>query len=416
MNITFLIGNGFDINLGLKTRYTDFYPYYLKKHPEEMIAKFISQDNNYENWADLELGLGNMLKLVPKDKSEEFLDSKGILEECLTKYLKQQNKLFSIKDSEKAFDYFKNSLIGFYNEFNDEENVKYNKMIRTYREDVNFSFITFNYTDTLDRIIKKNQDKNRNIGTYRNDFSEILSMRVTVPLHIHGTLENSMVLGVNDESQIANESLKKDREFQNYFIKSKVLTELGERKLTKAKDIINNSNYVCLFGLSIGDTDSYWWAYLIEWLNRDKNNRLVIYTIGKNDTSFSAQQRLRNRDSKRQHMLKQAKCKKDEIIETIFGRIIVINNSKIFNIPGIVIEKEQSDSQLQLVYRDSREALPAMSKVITELAKSTSELFDGVSSAQINTQELKKDDDNDLNGIILSEDEDNGQVKDADGE
>ena len=39
MNITFLIGNGFDINLGLKTRYTNFYPYYLEKYPEEMIAK-----------------------------------------------------------------------------------------------------------------------------------------------------------------------------------------------------------------------------------------------------------------------------------------------------------------------------------------------------------------------------------------
>lgn len=29
MNITFLIGNGFDINLGLKTRYVDFYDFYL---------------------------------------------------------------------------------------------------------------------------------------------------------------------------------------------------------------------------------------------------------------------------------------------------------------------------------------------------------------------------------------------------
>lgn len=28
MNILFLIGNGFDINLGMQTRYTDFYKYY----------------------------------------------------------------------------------------------------------------------------------------------------------------------------------------------------------------------------------------------------------------------------------------------------------------------------------------------------------------------------------------------------
>lgn len=27
--VTFLIGNGFDLNLGLKTRYADFYPHYV---------------------------------------------------------------------------------------------------------------------------------------------------------------------------------------------------------------------------------------------------------------------------------------------------------------------------------------------------------------------------------------------------
>ena len=43
MNITFLIGNGFDIKLGLKTRYTDFYPTYIDSNnhsKEESIKKF----------------------------------------------------------------------------------------------------------------------------------------------------------------------------------------------------------------------------------------------------------------------------------------------------------------------------------------------------------------------------------------
>lgn len=31
MNITFLVGNGFDINLGLKTKYTDFTPFIAVK-------------------------------------------------------------------------------------------------------------------------------------------------------------------------------------------------------------------------------------------------------------------------------------------------------------------------------------------------------------------------------------------------
>ena len=54
MNITFMIGNGFDLNLNLKTGYKDFYKYYIENTKEDIISKSIK--NNYELWADLELG------------------------------------------------------------------------------------------------------------------------------------------------------------------------------------------------------------------------------------------------------------------------------------------------------------------------------------------------------------------------
>lgn len=43
MNVTFLLGNGFDLNLGLSTSYKDFYSYYTKKEPNDFIAKSISK-------------------------------------------------------------------------------------------------------------------------------------------------------------------------------------------------------------------------------------------------------------------------------------------------------------------------------------------------------------------------------------
>ena len=60
MNITFLIGNGFDIKLGLKTRYTDFYPVYIASNKDKDIndsAKRFADliDSNYETWADFEM-------------------------------------------------------------------------------------------------------------------------------------------------------------------------------------------------------------------------------------------------------------------------------------------------------------------------------------------------------------------------
>lgn len=43
--ITFLIGNGFDLNVGLNTKYEHFYKYYIEKCPNDMLDKAIGDNN-----------------------------------------------------------------------------------------------------------------------------------------------------------------------------------------------------------------------------------------------------------------------------------------------------------------------------------------------------------------------------------
>lgn len=74
MNITFMIGNGFDLNLGLKTGYGDFTKIYVEPKAGDcpVIAKFkhqLSIDFIEGNWSDLELYLGEYSKYV-KDLEE----------------------------------------------------------------------------------------------------------------------------------------------------------------------------------------------------------------------------------------------------------------------------------------------------------------------------------------------------------
>ena len=62
MKITFLIGNGFDLGVGLKTRYSDFVPYYLSlpdNDPDIIAFKSIIESDK-ETWADAELALGKL--------------------------------------------------------------------------------------------------------------------------------------------------------------------------------------------------------------------------------------------------------------------------------------------------------------------------------------------------------------------
>ena len=71
--ITFLIGNGFDLNVGLKTTCDDFYQYYIQKNPNDLLAQAIQ--DNHAFWSDLELGLGRYTGQVKSSDEGVFWDS-----------------------------------------------------------------------------------------------------------------------------------------------------------------------------------------------------------------------------------------------------------------------------------------------------------------------------------------------------
>ena len=97
--ITFFIGNGFDINVGLATRYSDFYKYFIEQFPDNMIALEIGKD--YEYWSDLEVALGKYTSKITSDKEEDFWESEDILEQSLADYLEMQMNQISIDSNEK---------------------------------------------------------------------------------------------------------------------------------------------------------------------------------------------------------------------------------------------------------------------------------------------------------------------------
>ena len=99
MNITFLIGNGFDINIGLKTRYTDFYPYFIEKANDDNIIKSWINPND-SNWADLEKSLGMHLSKLKGDELAKFISDKNELDELLMEYLEREQSKYVIDSPE----------------------------------------------------------------------------------------------------------------------------------------------------------------------------------------------------------------------------------------------------------------------------------------------------------------------------
>ncbi|KJQ67946.1 hypothetical protein TZ90_00308 [Streptococcus mitis] len=110
MNITYIVGNGLDLQYGLKTRYNDFYEfqnkvYISRKENEEGYSNFIYESlfsdkvKDYENWSDFELSIGKLTKdndLISSsiEMKEKFIDDFSEVVDDLREYLRiQQEKI-----------------------------------------------------------------------------------------------------------------------------------------------------------------------------------------------------------------------------------------------------------------------------------------------------------------------------------
>lgn len=339
MNITFLIGNGFDLNLKLNTRYSDFYKYYIKNDPKDLLSKSIKED--YEMWSDMEVGLGEFLKNIDENQIKEFLDSKSTLERMLSEYLTLENQRVRIKDEKALSEEFRKKVLNFFSDFNAVEKDHYQQVIGATKGQINYFFINFNYTSVLDTIISAAQKNCKPFGNHTAG-STGYNDSVISPHHIHGRLTEDLILGLDNTEQIINEKLKSNSKLTNYIIKSAVNEALGEKKIEKAKEIIDKSKYVCMFGLSIGDTDGMWWSYIIEWLKRDKDNRLVLFINKNTNVQLSGQEKIRFRDLNREMMLERSHCEVSETLKSVQDKIIVVPNSKIFNLENIMLEDNEN--------------------------------------------------------------------------
>lgn len=264
MNILFLIGNGFDINLGMETRYSDFYKYYSSiESSSTLIQKLKKEINNkIENWSDLELALGNYTGKL--NSTEEFNEVFEDIEDKLADYLELIEKKFDFTkiDSKKIYKYFAHPES--YLPTTDKNKVfEFKKNWRNSQEDI--CIITFNYTNSIEKIIDY-RGKEININEYIKPYRNPIIIHSVE--HIHGYYSERMVLGVNDISQMSNIEFQKNRDVIETLIKTECNQAQKHAIDDWCKSQIKDAHLICIFGSSIGDTDNHWWELIGEQLKR----------------------------------------------------------------------------------------------------------------------------------------------------
>ena len=259
MNILYIIGNGLDIAHHMNTSYPEFIEYYLglpsSEEDIQSMKKAIDKER-YTTWADLEIGLG---KYSAKCKSkEEFLRCLFDMKGRLVEYLK--------KESEKIAAY---SALSFAN-FVDPGRLLDPESLETYHYfstrkgfDSTYNVITFNYTNTIESLLKP---RVRTISV----------PKVKSILHIHGDLDEMMVMGVNDISQISNEAINTDIDILEEFVKPEYNDACKNNKNYSCEKLIYDADVIVLYGTSLGLSDNKWWKLIGHRLSGD-NYPLLIY-------------------------------------------------------------------------------------------------------------------------------------------
>ena len=251
MNITFVIGNGFDLACGLKTRYTDAYKEYCNtKSPNRNIALFKAEilKDNYENWTDFEMALPAWgITLGDFKKFEEcVLDFTGFL----NYYLQRQEDLIYIEKNNQALaQKLRKDFYQFYDYCLQASKSTLQSLIYDQNEDVICNFITFNYTQTLEKCLRSLGSRIEKKGSF--------SYLHKAPLHIHGTLNNGLILGLDNETLYQDIPCDDIRRLRNLIDKLHINNRSSN--ITQAvSNVLEKSRVIVILGWSMGESDSYW--------------------------------------------------------------------------------------------------------------------------------------------------------------
>lgn len=233
-----IVGNGFDLSLGLKTSYMDFINSdYFKQliKDENKFSKHLTGVHTLQNWIDIENELKNYSKRIAHS-DDNFFDEFKTLSNALVNYL----------NNIEIPEFDKNSIAI--------------KLIESVKN-LTTLIIDFNYTNIISKI-----SEILNLDIY-NEHSNIQHIK------IHGTLEKKdIIFGVED---------KADTLPKHIFLKKSVNKSFQPIDFSNA--ILNSDNFV-VFGHSLGATDH---MYFEEYFkkssiqsNTGRSQNIVIYHYG----------------------------------------------------------------------------------------------------------------------------------------
>lgn len=266
--ITFIIGNGFDLGMGMKTSYSDIYEEYIKSPSNSpVISEFKKELSNrtaYDKWSDFEMGMAEYSKKLSSES--ELIECVRDFKDHMVQHLQAENQRIVDLIRDNAYGdiivrELDRSLGEFHGGFSPNVMTQLHQFIKS--PFAKYSIITFNYTKVIEELLFVKSRKHQ--------------ISMPTPIHIHGSLSRDVVLGVDNIEQLDGVPYKISRKGKRAFLKTFFNEQYDTFRVSTAQKMISESSVICTYGFSMGESDKTWVNLLVDWLDKDSSHHLIVY-------------------------------------------------------------------------------------------------------------------------------------------
>ena len=261
----YLIGNGFDLDLGIDSSYISYYrsSYFIDLCMRSPVARYIKNLNEKdykENWVDFEEAiklyciniLGNEFavekeRLIKEQNLKEFEDHFKEIGKSIADFLTEQ---VSKIDLEKITEDKRSVLIAkeIVNRIEETSDKKGGKILQNNQ----IKIIIFNYTNSLTKLIEIEAKKKWAVADgfgekFTNNFQKIKDSII----HVHGSLDAyNIILGIEDVGNIIPK--------ETFIVRKSIYVDYTKFSL----GLMSKANIVTIFGHSLGISDEMYFKKL----------------------------------------------------------------------------------------------------------------------------------------------------------
>ena len=157
-----------------------------------------------------------------------------------------------------------------------------------------------------------------------------------------------MVFGVNDDTQISKNEVfdcENGDLYKDLLIKQRANAAYLENTDARAARILNESQIIYIYGMSIGETDKLWWERICVWLASDPEHHLIFQKYGMPGKSVLPTRYQLAERSARKEITRH--CDFDDFVKNEIERRIHVTDSNIFDgIKGIAVVSKREVNEI----------------------------------------------------------------------